>query len=222
MIALPNRDGSFTCTLFWPFQGPNSFSALRTEGEVRSFFRATFADAVPLMPTLAEDYFRNPTSSLVTVRCHPWYYQDRVVLIGDACHAVVPFYGQGANAAFEDCLVLDRCLRAHAPDWEQAFAEYQETRKEHLDVLADLAIGNFIEMRDKVTSRMFLVRKRIEKLLHRTFPRWFVPLYSMVTFSLTPYAEAVQRDQRQWAVVKMVAVVLIVALAAVVWLLLLS
>lgn len=222
MIALPNKDGSFTCTLFWPFDGPNSFSALQTASDVRAFFGGAFADAVPLMPTLAEDYFQNPTSSLVTVRCHPWYYQDRIVLIGDACHAVVPFYGQGANAAFEDCVVLDRCLRAHAPNWERVFVAYERIRKEHVDALADLAIGNFIEMRDKVASRAFLARKKLEKVLHRAFPRWFIPLYSMVTFSLTPYATAVQRDQKQWAVVKIATPVLLAAVAVFVGFLLLS
>jgi len=208
MIALPNHDGSYTCTLFWALEGPNSFAALRTEDEVVAYFRAVFPDALPLMPTLAQDYFRNPASALVTVRCFPWRYRDRVVLLGDAAHAVVPFYGQGANAAFEDCAVLDDCLRAHPGDVGAAFAEYERSRKENVDALADLAVANFYEMRDHVASRAFLVKKRAEKTLHRLFPRWFVPLYTMVSFTRIPYAEAVRRDRAQWAVLRRAALAL--------------
>jgi kynurenine 3-monooxygenase len=125
------------------------------------------------------------------------------VLLGDACHAIVPFYGQGANAAFEDCVVLDECIREHRGDWRSAFAAYEKRRKEHTDALADLAIANFIEMRDKTASRMFLWGKRTEKALHRLFPRSFVPLYFMVTFSRTPYADAVRRARRQWRAVRL-------------------
>jgi kynurenine 3-monooxygenase len=154
---------------------------------------------------LHEEYFGNPTSSLVTIRCRPWQYRGRVALVGDACHAVVPFYGQGANAAFEDCIELDRCIREHAPDWERAFSEYERIRKPHADVLADLAIGNFVEMRDHVASGSFLLKKKIEQTLHRLFPRRFVPLYSMVSFSRVPYGEAVERAERQWKTVRRVA-----------------
>jgi kynurenine 3-monooxygenase len=202
MIALPNFDGSFTCTLFWPFEGPNRFDALQTKEDVLSHFERVFPDAVPLIPTLAEDYFESPTSALVTVRCRPWHYRDRVALVGDASHAVVPFYGQGANAAFEDCLVLDECIRGQDHDWGAAFAEYDRLRKDHVDVLADLAIANFLEMRDHVASRVFLIRKSTEKLLHRIFPERFVPLYSMVTFSRVPYGDAVARARRQWRSVR--------------------
>jgi kynurenine 3-monooxygenase len=197
MIALPNPDGSFTCTLFWPFEGPASFDALRTETEIESFFRRIFPDAVPVMPTLVPDYLRNPVSSLVTIRCRPWHRKDRVVLIGDACHAVVPFYGQGMNAAFEDCIVLAECLERHAPDRERAFVEYTRLRKVHVDTLADLAIANFIEMRDHVASKRFLWKKKTEKILHRLLPRWYLPLYTMVTFSRIPYADAVRRAESQ-------------------------
>ncbi|MFQ5423512.1 MAG: FAD-dependent oxidoreductase [Phycisphaerae bacterium] len=207
MIALPNRDGSYTCTLFWPFEGPFSFDALKTDDDIRRFFTKHFPDAVPLMPTLVEDYRRNPVGSLATVRCDPWYHRDRIVLLGDACHAVVPFYGQGANAAFEDCTVLSACLADHAPDIERAFAAYHETRKRHVDVLADLAIGNFVEMRDRTGSAAFLLRKKGEKLLHRLLPRWYIPLYSMATFSRKPYADAKARAEFQTAVVKAAAVI---------------
>ena len=217
MIALPNQEGSFTCTLFLAFEGNPSFARLRTPQDVRRFYETTFPDAVPLMPTLLEDFFANPTSSLVTVRCRPWH-QGKVVLLGDAAHAVVPFYGQGANASFEDCIVLDACLKRHAPDWSAAFAAYEAVRKRHADALADLAIGNFIEMRDKVASRAFLLRKKTEKLLHRALPWWYVPLYSMVSFSRTPYADAVDKAARQDRIVLAVAAtVLLVLVASLAW-----
>src|SRR5258707_12733659 len=153
MIALPNPDGSFTCTLFWEFEGARSFATTKTDDDVRRFFGEEFPDEVPLMPTLLEDFKNNPTGSLVTIRCAPWYYRNRVCLLGDAAHAVVPFYGQGMNAAFEDCVVLDDCLDKFPDNRERAFAKYFESRKENADALADLAIGNFIEMRDKPASR---------------------------------------------------------------------
>ena len=215
MIALPNRDGSFTCTLFYPQEGERSFAALRTAADVGRFFAETFPDAVPLMPHLADEFFANPTGSLVTVRCHPWHVGGRVVLLGDAAHAVVPFYGQGANAAFEDCVVLGEAMAAHGPDWGDAFAEYETRRKPNADALATLAVENFHEMRDHVASRRFLVWKRTEKLLHRLFPRWFVPLYSMVTFSRMPYAEAVLRSRRQDRALRWLGAGLLGVLAAV-------
>jgi kynurenine 3-monooxygenase len=212
MIALPNFDGSYTCTCFWPLAGPGSFGALKTKEEVLRHFTAHFPDAVPRMPSLAEDYFENPTGTLVTIRCAPWHHRGRVALLGDACHAVVPFYGQGANAAFEDCVVLDECLARSAPDREKAFAEYQSLRRENTDALADLSLANFIEMRDKTASRLFFLEKQMEKGLHRLFPAWFVPLYTMVTFSRTPYARAMRRARRQWLAFGAAAAVLALAL----------
>lgn len=219
MIALPNRDGSFTCTCFWPYEGPNGFEALRTEQDVMRYFGETFPDALPLMPTLATDYFENPTGSLVTIRCYPWHHEHRAVLLGDACHAVVPFYGQGANAAFEDCSVLDECIGRHPGDLQTAFSQFGCLRKEHADALADLALANFVEMRDYTASRLFLLRKRLEGGLHRLFPRWFVPLYAMVTFSTIPYAEAVRKARRQDRTVRALAggggLVLVLVLAVI-------
>src|SRR5262249_12134460 len=159
-----------------PLEGPNSFAALTTEADILRFFREQFPDAVPLMPALAQDFLKHPTGSLVTVRCSPWHVRDRVVLIGDACHAVVPFLGQGMNAAFEDCTVLSECLAERGPDWEAGFRLYEARRKEHTDTLADLCIDNFIEMRDRVGSRSFRLKKRLEGLLHKLFPRWYLPL----------------------------------------------
>ena len=197
MIALPNPDGSFTCTLFWEFEGPRSFTTTRTDDDVRHFFDEEFPDAVPLMPTLLDDFKNNPTGSLVTIRCAPWYYRDRVCLLGDAAHAVVPFYGQGMNAAFEDCIVLDECLDKFADNRERAFAEYFERRKENADALADLAIGNFIEMRDKTASRAFRAKKKLDHLLEAALPGVYMPLYTMVTFTRIPYAQAARRARLQ-------------------------
>ena len=197
MIALPNPDGSFTCTLFWEFEGPRSFATTKADDDVRRFFDEEFPDAVPLMPTLLEDFKNNPTGSLVTIRCAPWYYRDRVCLLGDAAHAVVPFYGQGMNAAFEDCIVLDECLDKFADNRERAFAEYFERRKENADALADLAIGNFIEMRDKTASRAFRAKKKLDHLLEAALPGVYLPLYTMVTFTRVPYAQAARRARLQ-------------------------
>jgi kynurenine 3-monooxygenase len=199
---LPNLDGSFTCTLFCPFEGANSFAALQTEDDVLGFFREQFPDAVALMPALAADFFKNPTGALVTIRCNPWHAGDKVVLLGDACHAVVPFLGQGMNAAFEDCTVLNRCLAEFAPAWESAFAAYEARRKINVDTLAGLCVENFIEMRDLVGSRVFLLKKRWEVFLHRLFPNWYLPLYTLVTFTSTPYAEALRRAKKQDRVVR--------------------
>jgi kynurenine 3-monooxygenase len=219
LIALPNLDGSFTCTLFCPFEGPNSFAALQTESDVQRFFREQFPDAVPLLPTLGADFFKNPTGSLLTIRCSPWHVGGNVVLLGDACHAVVPFLGQGMNAAFEDCTVLNQCLAESAPAWESAFAAYEARRKVNVDTLAVLCLDNFIEMRDLVGSRAFLLKKKWEILLHRLFPKWYLPLYTLVTFTNTPYAEALRRARTQDRVVR--GVVLLFAallLGLLVWL----
>jgi kynurenine 3-monooxygenase len=212
MIALPNVDGSYTCTCFWPNDGENSFAALTTREEIRSYFMRVFPDAVPLMPTLEEDFLLNPVGSLVTVRCAPWHYRDKAVLLGDAAHAIVPFYGQGANAAFEDCIVLDECLQEFGGDWLHALSVYESRRKEHADAVADLALANFVEMRDKTASKTFLFGKKVEKALAKLLPGTFVPLYYMVSFSRTPYADAVRRAAAQWRAVYAVACVVAAAL----------
>ena len=209
MIALPNPDGSFTCTLFWEFEGPRSFTTTRTDDDVRHFFDEEFPDAVPLMPTLLDDFKNNPTGSLVTIRCAPWYYRDRVCLLGDAAHAVVPFYGQGMNAAFEDCIVLDECLDKFADNRERAFAQYFERRKENADALADLAIGNFIEIRDKTASRAFRAKKKLDYLLEAALPGVYLPIYTMVTFTRIPYAQAARRARLQDRILYMALVTLV-------------
>jgi kynurenine 3-monooxygenase len=209
MIALPNPDGSFTCTLFWEFEGARSFATTTSDNDVRQFFDEEFPDAVPLMPTLLDDFRNNPTGSLVTVRCAPWFYRDKLCLVGDAAHAVVPFYGQGMNAAFEDCVVLDECLQAFPENREHAFAEYFRRRKENADALADLAIGNFIEMRDKTASKTFRAKKKLDHALEAALPGIYLPLYTMVTFTRIPYSAAARRAQLQDRILYTVAISLL-------------
>jgi kynurenine 3-monooxygenase len=198
MIALPNLDGSFTCTLFFPYQGEHSFSALQTEADVTSFFAEVFPDALPLMPDLTKDFFENPTGSLVTVKCFPWRHEDKVVLIGDAAHAIVPFYGQGMNAGFEDCTIMNQLMNAHGEDWETIFREFETERKPNTDAIADLAVLNFEEMRDRVADPRFLLQKKIEAKINARYPEQWIPLYTMVTFSPDlPYAKALKDGRKQ-------------------------
>ncbi len=213
MIALPNPDGSFTCTLFWEFKGPRSFETINSDDEVGRFFEEEFPDAVPLMPTLLEEFRENPTGSLVTIRCAPWFYKDKVALVGDAAHAVVPFYGQGMNAAFEDCVVLDECLAAMPDNREQAFAEYVRRRKENADALAGLAVQNFIEMRDKTASKTFRAKKKLDHWLEAALPGIYLPLYTMVTFTRMPYAVAAKRARVQDAIVYGAVTILLLLVA---------
>ncbi len=215
MIALPNPDGSFTCTLFWEFEGPRSFATTKSDDEIRRFFDEEFPDAVPLMPSLLDDFKTNPTGSLVTIRCAPWFYKDKVALVGDAAHAVVPFYGQGMNAAFEDCVVLDECLAQFAQDRQRAFAEYFVRRKENAEALADLAVENFIEMRDKTASRTFRAKRKLDHFLEGLLPGIYLPLYTMVTFTRIPYARAARRARLQD---RIVYAGLIIVTLVVVWL----
>lgn len=187
LIALPNIDGSFTCTLFFPFEGAASFAALKTEAEILAFFNKNFPDAVSLMPGLLHDFIHNPTSSLITTRVSPWHFSDRSALIGDAAHAIVPFYGQGMNAGFEDCTVLSGLMDQYGEDWDAILSEYEARRKPNGDAVGELALLNFVEMRDKVADPAFLERKKIEKELGKLFPEEFISVYEMVSFSHTPY-----------------------------------
>ncbi|WP_242921358.1 FAD-dependent oxidoreductase [Pontibacter liquoris] len=205
MIALPNLDGSFTCTLFFPYEGERSFAAIKEEADLLRFFREAFPDALPLMPELAQDYFSNPVGSLVTIKCFPWSYAGKSLLIGDASHAVVPFYGQGMNAGFEDITVLDQLLENFSgEDWESLFDNFERRRKPNADAIADLAVMNFIEMRDKVADPRFLLRKKIESRISERYPDRWLPLYSMVTFSDLPYAYALETGLLQDKLMKKV------------------
>ncbi len=197
LIALPNLDGSFTVTLFLAYEGEHSFSKLRSEGAAIAFFDTFFKDALKLMPNFEKDFFDNPRGDLVTIKCSPFHYTDQVLLIGDAAHAVVPFYGQGMNASFEDCFLVDRLLDSLAPDWGELGRQFSKERKADAHAIADLAIYNFLEMRSKVSNKNFLLKKKVDKQLHKWFPKKWIPLYSMVTFSNIPYAQARERATRQ-------------------------
>jgi kynurenine 3-monooxygenase len=201
MIALPNPDGNFTCTLFLPFEGEKSFANLKTREQVKTFFETEFGDAVPLMPTLLDDFENNPTSSLVTVKCYPWTFDNKIALIGDAAHAIVPFYGQGMNCGFEDCVVLNGLIDKHKENWPAILQEYEILRKPDGDAIADLAIANFVEMRDKTADPKFLMQKKIEAKFSDKYPDKWIPLYSMVTYSPhIRYSEALINGQKQQAI----------------------
>lgn len=199
LIALPNLDKSFTCTLFFPFEGPISFEALKTEADVIAFFNDKFKDAVPHLYNLEKEFFENPTSSLITVRCSPWV-KGNTALIGDAAHAIVPFYGQGMNSGFEDCYVFNQLLEKHGDINEALLSEYQSLRIPDGNAIADLALYNFIEMRDKVADEGFILQKKIEKKLNQQYPDKWVPLYSMTTFSDFRYSEAHALGRKQQAI----------------------
>ena len=204
LIALPNADKSFTATLFLPYEGKNSFAQLAHEDQVREFFAAQFPDAVPLMPGLTEDFFGNPTADLVTIRCYPWSRYGRNLLIGDAAHAIVPFYGQGMNAAFEDCRLLAERFAEQPTDLAAELEQFQRQRKPDADAIAELALQNFVEMRDRVADPQFVAQKQIEAELHRRYPDRWIPLYTRVTFSDDRYSEALKQSKRQEAIMQRV------------------
>lgn len=197
LIALPNPDGSFTCTLFFPFEGSPSFSQLDSTPKARTFFKDQFGDALDLMPDFDKEWDENPTSSLVIIRCYPWVKNDKVTLLGDASHAIVPFYGQGMNSGFEDCSVLEELLSEKGEDWPLVLEEFQKSRKPDADAIADLAMRNFVEMRDLTGDPAFLLRKKIENRFYGKYPEKWMPLYSMVTFSHIRYSEALKEGLRQ-------------------------
>ncbi len=196
LIALPNLDGSFTVTLFLPFKGETSFESLDSDEKIQAFFQEQFPDAVPILHDLLTTYHTNPTSSLITVKTEPWGYKDKSFIIGDAAHAIVPFYGQGMNAGFEDCSILMELMDKHN-DWEQLITEYNQVRKPNGDAIADLAIRNFIEMRDWVSEPEFLERKKIEKDLGLLYPDIFNSVYEMVSFTSIDYSYALKCTQLQ-------------------------
>lgn len=202
LIALPNPDGSFTLTLFFAWEGPESFASLPTTDDAEAFFARIFPDALSLMPDFRAQWDTNPASSLVIMRCDPWQFNGTVALIGDAAHAIVPFYGQGMNAGFEDCTVLDDLLDAHGEDWPNVLPEYSRIQKPNGDAIAELALLNFIEMRDLVGQPEFLLQKKIEAWFSNKHPDRWTPLYTQVTFSHTPYAEALANGRRQEAIMR--------------------
>jgi kynurenine 3-monooxygenase len=197
LIALPNADGSFTATLFLPQTGEESFEVLTTPDAVRALFERRFADAIPLMPRLVEDFFGNPTGHLETIRCAPWSFEDHALVLGDAAHAIVPFHGQGMNAAFEDCSAFDRCLADPDRPWSEVFAEFESLRRPNTDAIADMALENYVEMRSTVREPKFQLKKELSFRLEERHPDRFIPRYSMVMFHTLPYAEAQRRGAIQ-------------------------
>lgn len=197
LIALPNMDGSFTLTLFFPFEGETSFESIKTKQDVADFFEKTFPDAIPHMPNLVEDYFANPTASLVMMKTYPWHHQDKACLMGDSAHAIVPFYGQGMNSGFEDCTYFEALMEEHNADWTKVFEAYSKVRKPAGDAILELAVRNYIEMRDLTADPHFVLQKKIEKRFALKFPEKWMPLYEQVTFSHIPYEEALERGDVQ-------------------------
>jgi len=190
LMGLSNLDGSFTCTLFMPFEGENSFEQLKDEKTLVDFFAKYFPDTKDVIPDLVKDFFKNPTSYLAIMKCYPWTYEDKVALIGDSAHAIVPFYGHGMNAGFEDITILNELIVQYGDDWKTIFSEYEKSRKPNADAIAELSRRNFIEMSTKTADENFLLQKKIEKWFSDKHPDKWMPLYSRVTFSLQPYSEA--------------------------------
>lgn len=201
-IAMPNLDGSFTCTLFLPFEGEISFESLKTRRDAREFFSRYFPTVMQDIENLSEDFFKNPTSALVTIKCFPWTYWDKVALVGDSAHAVVPFFGQGMNAGFEDISSLNSLMQMYGDDWETIFKAYQNLRKPNADAIAELSYRNFVEMSTKTADPDFLLQKKIEKHFAEQYPNKWIPAYSRVTFSERPYSEALDIGEQQEAIMK--------------------
>ncbi|THV59141.1 FAD-dependent monooxygenase [Flagellimonas alvinocaridis] len=202
LIAMPNIDGSFTCTLFLPFEGEVSFEKITTPEEAKAFFKEYFPNVKKEIENLSQDFFKNPTSAMVTMKCYPWTYWNKVALVGDSAHAIVPFYGQGMNAGFEDIYVLNELMEIHGDDWDTIFSEYQKTRKPNADAIAELSYRNFVEMSSKTANPKFLLQKKIEKWFATKHPEKWIPVYSRVTFSDRPYAEALAIGDKQEAIMK--------------------
>lgn len=197
LIALANIDGTFTCTLFMPFEGEVSFSTLTNPEQVKEFFKDTFPDVLALMPDLGDHFFDNPTSSLVTIKCYPWNYKDKVMLIGDAAHGIVPFYAQGMNSGFEDCYILDQMMNEYGDDWKTLFREFVHTRQPNTHAMAELALYNYEEMRANTANPKFLLRKKIERHFSDKHPDLWIPLYTQVSFTNRPYQMALNDSQKQ-------------------------
>lgn len=197
MIALPNPDATFTCTLFLGWEGKESFEKLQSDGDIETFFQTYFADLIPHIPDYKEQFKANPSSSLMMVKCKPWNYGNQVLLMGDAAHAIVPFYGQGMNAGFEDCYILYKLLEENEMDFEKMIPIFAKNRQADGEAIADLAMRNFVEMRDLTADPEFLFRKKVERLALESFPEKWIPLYSMVTFTNTPYFKAKTEGEKQ-------------------------
>lgn len=201
LIALPNNDCSFTCTLFFPIIGKTSFETVKTEKDILDLFQSQFPDAIKLMPNLVEDFQKNPTGDLASVYCKPWHFGDKALLIGDAAHAVVPFFGQGMNASFQDCSALAKLIDKNENDWKTIFNAFSSSQVENGHAIADMAIENYLEMRDHVNDPEYKKRRNVELKLELMFPGQFIPRYSMVSFHQIPYAEVYQRGEKQLKII---------------------
>jgi kynurenine 3-monooxygenase len=198
MIALPNNTGDFTCTLFMARdKGERNLSQLHTREAVAAFFQEVMPDALPHMPTLLDDFFTHPTGSLLTIECAPWNIGGKALLMGDAAHAMVPFFGQGMNCCFEDCYYFDTLLEKYGSDWKKIFTVFGEMRKENTDAITNMAVENFVEMRDLVAHTDFLLKRKADVLLEERYPGRFISKYSMVSFHRIPYVLAMKRGQIQ-------------------------
>jgi kynurenine 3-monooxygenase len=203
LIALPNPGGDFTLTLFLPNQGANSFESLQTDADVTAFFEEHFADAAELIPDLCDEVLNHPLGLLGTVRCRHWHDRGNVLLLGDAAHAIVPFHGQGMNLAFEDCVLLERIVTQHRDDWPTIFAQFEAEQLANANAIADMALDNYVEMRDTVRDPKFALRKELAFELERALPQHFIPRYSMVMFHEDiPYLVAQQRGELQKALLE--------------------
>ena len=201
LIALPNNDCSFTCTLFFPMIGKTSFETVKTEKDIFDLFQSQFPDAIKLIPNLVEDFQNNPTGDLASVYCKPWHLEDKALLIGDAAHAVAPFFGQGMNASFQDCSTLAKLMDQNENDWNTIFNAFSSTQVENGHAIADMALENYLEMRDHVNDPEYKKRRNMELKLERMFPGQFIPRYSMVSFHQIPYAEVYQRGEKQFKII---------------------
>ena len=201
LIALPNNDCSFTCTLFFPMTGTKSFETVKTKKDILDLFQSQFHDAIKLIPNLVEDFQKNSTGDLASVYCKPWHLGDKALLIGDAAHAVVPFFGQGMNASFQDCSTLAKLMGQNKNDWKTIFNTFSSVQVENGHAIADMAIENYLEMRDHVNDTEYKKRRNVELKLERMFPGQFIPRYSMVSFHQIPYAEVYQRGGKQFKII---------------------
>lgn len=204
LLGFPNLDGSFTCSLHLPFEGPRSFESIKTEEDLHRLFNDSFPDAVSLMPRLVDDFFAHPANSMITIKCTPWSYQEKVALIGDSAHSIFPSYGQGANAGFEDCATLWDCMEKYGEDWRGVLSEFEKQRHPNTDAIADLCIEHFRELRDHVGTPTFLLKKEIERKINETYPEKYLDLYSMISFTQMPYTEALRVDREQRAIVEQI------------------
>lgn len=216
-VSHPNRDGSHTLTLFLPHEGPDSFETTKTPEDIRALFQKYFPDLLPMLPALVDQWISRPTGALLTTKTAPWRFEDWMVLVGDSAHAVYPFYGQGMNSAFEDCSALLSALKANANDRARAFTLYEQSRRPQTDVLMELSKANFVELRQKVSSPWFLARKRLDVALNRLMPKVWLPIYTMVSHTTMPYAEALARARKQDRILGTSAAVAVLAVGMGAW-----